>query len=217
MIIGLAGQARSGKDTVADFFTEARFAPVHRLRFADDIKRFCQEVYDWTEEHTDGSLKDIPDVRYPRRCDHCDLQPPNEWPEVCEKCKGTQFTCLTPREAMQTLGSQWGRSCYPNTWVDLTLRRALEKPTEEIVLITDVRFLNEIKSVWEVGGLILQIQRPSLETSLSAHAQKHVSEVEQQSPAFQGVVTHTLVNDGTLQDLKTKALAWLSARRESEL
>jgi hypothetical protein len=32
---------------------------------------------------------------------------------------------LTPREAMQTLGTEWGRACYEDVWAALGVRRAL--------------------------------------------------------------------------------------------
>ena len=31
---------------------------------------------------------------------------------------------LTPRYALQTLGTEWGQDCFKNTWVDLTIRDA---------------------------------------------------------------------------------------------
>ncbi len=212
MILGLTGLARSGKDSVADFFEEAELERVHRFRFADDLKRICREVYDWTVEHTDGALKDTPDERYPRPCDSCASSNVVEWPEPCDVCDGTRVTYLTPRQAMQLLGTNWARVCYPNTWVDLTMRRAAEVPDEQIVLVTDVRYINEAKGVLGAGGMIVQVQRPGVASTLSGKAQLHTSEVEQKSAAFQALVTHTFINDGTLDDLKEQAISWLTTQ-----
>ena len=193
MLIGLTGIGRSGKDSVADFIEQAGVERTHRLRFADDLKRICREVYDWTVQHTDGDLKDTPDTRYPR----------------------PDGTYLTPREAMQRLGTEWARANYPNTWVDLTMRRAAEIPDEQIVLVTDVRYINEAKGILAGGGLLLQVVRPGHSSGLSTTAQQHPSEVELQSDEFQALVTHTLINDGTLNDLKAQVEQWLTVAWEA--
>jgi hypothetical protein len=226
MLIGLTGLGRSGKDTVAGFIEDAGVERTHRLRFADDLKRICCEVYDWTVEHTDGDLKDVGDERYPRPCTRC-THPKNPHPgkidkaidimgfsgprwETCPLCKGEQVTYLTPREAMQRLGTEWARANYPNTWVDLTMRRAAEIPDEQIVLVTDVRYINEAKGILASGGYLIQVVRPGHSSGLSTTAQQHPSEVEQQSDEFQALVTHTLINDGTLDDLKEATISWLT-------
>lgn len=220
MLIGLTGLGRAGKDSVADFIEDAGVERTHRLRFADDLKRICREVYDWTVEHTDGDLKDVGDERYPRPCTACGgtghrkIDPgfgrSGQNSILCHLCE-EGVTYLTPREAMQRLGTEWARANYPNTWVDLTMRRAAEIPDEQIVLVTDVRYINEAKGVLASGGYLIQVVRPGHSSGLSTTAQRHPSEVEQQSEAFQALVTHTLVNDGTLDDLKDKVGQWLTS------
>jgi hypothetical protein len=114
-----------------------------------------------------------------------------------------QDVFLTPRYALQQLGTEWGRSCYPNIWVDYALRTAkklleedrrepnmvnyysaksglmfvggLEKPVG--VAISDVRFKNEIDAIHEAGGIIIRMSRG---TGLSGVAGEHRSETEQQ-------------------------------------
>ncbi len=224
MLIGLTGLGRAGKDSVADFIEGEGVERTHRLRFADDLKRICREVYGWTEEHTDGALKDTPDKRYPRKCERC-TQPTNPRPgkididimgfsdprwETCPLCKGEAVTYLTPREAMQRLGTEWARVCFPDTWVALTMRRAAEIPDEQIVLVTDVRYINEARGVLASGGYLIQVVRPGHSSGLSTTAQQHPSEVEMQSDEFQALVTHTLINDGTLNTLKERTISWLA-------
>ena len=78
----------------------------------------------------------------------------------------------TPRLAMQTLGTEWGRALIgSNVWVNATLNRikSLDK-----VVITDMRFKNEANAVHDISGAAsVRIVRPGRE-------QKglHPSEVE---------------------------------------
>jgi hypothetical protein len=56
----------------------------------------------------------------------------------------------TPRFAMQTLGTEWGRDLIgKNFWVGTAMRRAGGQPS----VITDVRFHNELDAVVEAGGV----------------------------------------------------------------
>ena len=59
-IIGLAGRARSGKDTVATFFTKT-----HRVvRFAQPIKEAVQALYGWSDIATESGIKDVVDHKW---------------------------------------------------------------------------------------------------------------------------------------------------------
>ena len=90
-------------------------------------------------------------------------------------------TCLTPREALRTLGDEWGRSRYIDTWVRLTCRsihevmslRSFYTETDgvirgsalcnesEYLLITDVRRANEAQMVqgYPTNGKLIRVVR----------------------------------------------------------
>lgn len=99
----------------------------------------------------------------------------------------------TPRHAMQTLGTEWGRDMIgPHLWISSWQRRAVNLP---LVVADDVRFPNEALAVRIMGGVIWRIERPGLV------ADRHASE------------NHTIkadaviYNDGTLNDLAAQ-VAW---------
>lgn len=153
---GNKGSANSGKDTVADHLVD-KYDFV-KVALADPMKRFCMEVYDFSEEQLWGpsELRNAPDKRYPvgyRLACGCLADAWNRvnnvstrwWvPQILECCEEHEETpewnrgklfpdpppaeleYLTPRHALQTLGTEWGRSCYQDTWVDYTLRVAKE-------------------------------------------------------------------------------------------
>jgi hypothetical protein len=56
-IIGLVGRARSGKDTVANFFR-----PTHSMRrFAQPMKDAVKALYGWSDAAIETNLKDVVD------------------------------------------------------------------------------------------------------------------------------------------------------------
>lgn len=172
MIIGLVGHAGSGKDTVADMLGW------RRMSFAEPMKRFCMEMFDWTEEQVFGAsaLRSVPDPRYIRE-------------------DGGE---LTPRFALQTLGTEWGRKCCPGIWVQYCLRKAVA--SSEPVVITDCRFVNEARAIRAAGGELWRVFRPG--AALAGSAGQHASEQEQDSDAMSDLISLTLQNTGTLDDLR---------------
>jgi len=58
-VVGIAGKAGSGKDTVATFFTDRGF---HRYAFADPIKATINPLFGWDDRHGFGDLKEKIDL-----------------------------------------------------------------------------------------------------------------------------------------------------------
>ena len=135
MIIGIVGRSvdptgamcsiGTGKDTVADHYvSQERF---QKIGLADPLKRFCQDIYGFTDEQLYGSSKHrgYPDRRYPREHRWEAQNDPEKYSYICECC-GVEMTdirvkqpqCyLTPRFALQQLGTQWGRYMWDDTWI----------------------------------------------------------------------------------------------------
>ena len=207
MIIGLTGRppAGSGKDTVAD-----RLCDLHgfvRVALADPMKRFCQDIFDFSDEQLWGpsDKRNEPDPRYPRK-----------GYSIPESTRDYSLL-LNPRYALQQLGTEWGRSCYENVWVDYALRVYTKLQTGDFyyepktglryfpsnewargkknVVITDVRFDNEAEAIRAAGGRLWCIDRPGagLRGSYAAHAsEKGIDEK---------LVDKYLQNSGSIKDL----------------
>lgn len=225
-IIGIAGPARSGKDTTYDVLRRQLPGLTKRIRFAGPLKDFCRRVFDWTDEHVDGALKDTPDKRYQRThakhattgnilggpstftCDRCGVSFRPEAQVRAEVYRRADcITFLTPREAMQTLGQEWGRARYENVWVALAMREASAwaDAVSAVAIITDVRYLNEAEAVRAAGGALLWIEREV--DDLPGGASAHASETEAQGRTFQALVTHRVPNHGTLDELDAQVRA----------
>jgi hypothetical protein len=105
----------------------------------------------------------------------------------------------SPRQMMQTLGTEWGREMVHT---DLWLRRAQaawarngdDDFLTEGLVITDVRFQNEADWIRSVGTLI-HIHRPGVE-AVAPHASEAGIPV-----AGADLIIH---NDGSLEDLTAK-------------
>ena len=71
----------------------------------------------------------------------------------------------SPRYAMQTLGTEWGRDCMgEDFWVEVADAkvRAFLRDGKNVV-IDDIRFENEYDYVRRYAGIMAHIRRPSLE------------------------------------------------------
>lgn len=170
-LIGLNGRARSGKDTVGGFLQEAH--TVATLSFAQPIRAALRSIFDWDDRHFHGELKEVV----------------------------IPWLGKSPRQAMQLLGTEWGRQLInPDIWLTLAkmqIEQWLQKGIN--VVVTDVRFDNEAEMIRSLGGSIWHIYRPGPEIDSSAHASEAGLSSMSTSDWF-------IENKGTLQELKTAAL-----------
>lgn len=220
MLIAISGLAGSGKDTLADIL--CRSYGFVRVSLADPLKRFCQEVYEFTDDQLWGpsESRNAPDPRYLRApCPTCGIL--QDHPRTCD---GPGPTFLSPRYALQTLGTEWGRDCWDITWVHYALRvhdrlqtggysytqqEGLRSSTwvdgsnvrnKMNVVIPDTRFINELVNIHRAGGKVVRIKRSGVESP----AWQHASETEQMTMVdsdFDAIVS----NDGSLEDLEVRA------------
>lgn len=163
-LIGLAGPARSGKDTVAEILRADGWITIG---FADPVKHMLRAGFG--PEATAEARK----------------EEPIEWLGV------------SPRELMQTLGTEWGRQTIAHDlWVRVAERRIAQMSAcgaaDVDVAITDVRFDNEAEWIRAIGGKVWHLRRPN-----APGVRPHASE------AGVGLETDDtiLLNDGTLDDL----------------
>ena len=156
-LIALTGAAGCGKSTAADYLISQH--GYTRVRFAGPLKAMVAAL-GLDERHIEGELKQTP----------------------MEELSGQ-----TPRYAMQTLGTEWGRNCMgEDFWVNLWRQDALRY---ERVVVDDCRFPNEAAMIHREGGKIIKI------TGRGGIAGAHVSE------AGCGVSDAQVVNDGCVVDL----------------
>ena len=152
-LIGILGKKKSGKDTTGNYLIENY--KFKRYAFADPIKKITEILFDFSEEQLNGDKrKDAVDFRW----------------------------YITPREAFQKIGTEFGQdiiySLFPRLkkrlgneiiWVKL-FKQWYEKNNKSNIVITDVRFPHEIEAIKSLGGIIVKIERDNVPLD------KHISE-----------------------------------------
>jgi len=139
MLIGVVGFISSGKGTVGDLLEQRGFK---KDSFAKPLKDACAVMFGWPRELLEG---DTEESRQWRELDD---------PFWSEKM-GKKFS---PRLALQLLGTEAGRDVFhKDIWVNSLLKRA----GNDNVVITDVRFKNEIKFIQKNNGIVVRVKRGS--------------------------------------------------------
>ncbi|MHC0508780.1 deoxynucleotide monophosphate kinase family protein [Achromobacter aegrifaciens] len=108
----------------------------------------------------------------------------------------------SPRQLMQTLGTEWGRKMVSETfWIDQAMQRVQrEWGRGRMVVISDVRFENEAEAIRKAGGCILHLSRPDGARTVA----QHLSEAGiERKPG-----DYFIVNDGTLRQLELTVCHW---------
>ncbi|MDR5812005.1 hypothetical protein QCE62_00185 [Caballeronia sp. LZ033] len=166
-IIGIAGPARSGKDTIGKYLKD-EYGYAH-LSFAEPLRQFVCQITGIPRERLDDLKENVID-----------------------------WIGKSPRQMLQTLGTEWGRGMVnENLWVLSAMYQALALAENDgqWSMFTDVRFENEADAIRQRGGIIIHVSRPD-----ALQVAAHVSEA--------GVPFERndwrIVNDGTLDDLYTR-------------
>lgn len=180
MLIGLVGLIGSGKDTVA-----TRLVEKHGFKkdsFAKSLKDATANIFGWDRVLLEGQTKESREWRE---------QPDEFWSERFGKS-------VTPRWVLQYFGTEVCRgSMLDSLWVDSLVARYHGDKT----VISDTRFVNEIKTIREQKGQIVLIKRgdvPSREEMQASGA--HQSEWDWIGCKFD----HIIDNNGTLEQLNNQ-------------
>lgn len=208
------GSAGAGKDEAAkQLVLKHNFVP---LAFADPLKRFLADTFDWKEDRLWGPSENRAkeDQRY---------QVPLLF-GLSDADKKARPGYLTARHALTTLGNDWGREmCCYGTWVLYAMRIAKRIESGEYnydrvkgllrygdpgspllvgdprknIVITDLRYKNEAEAVREAGGLLVRVKRwvPKITVSPKHQSEKDLLEVHDDD--FDWI----LHNRSTLEDL----------------
>ena len=203
MIIGLVGWIGSGKNTVADILaTQHSFK---RDSFAAPLKDAVSNIFNWPRDTLEG---DTDRSRHFREC----VDP--YW------ANKLQIKNFTPSLALQLVGTEIFREHFhPKIWLDSLEYRIRKNQNENnLVVVSDCRFKNELDLIKELNGIVVHVIRDELpewyETAVHANqgsvpakhtmetrfAKVHASEWKWVGYDFDFVIP----NSGTLEDLQTE-------------
>lgn len=189
MLIGICGLIGSGKDTVAqNLIDNHNFV---KISFADKLKDAVATMFSWDRELLDGKTDKS-----------------RAWREQVDSYWSQETGReITPRLVLQEFGTECMREgFYDGIWVSLTKKHIIDNPNTHFV-IPDVRFPNEAKMLYEVGGQVWRVKRGQdpiwfrIYQDVGVEPKDvHASEWAWAHTKF----THTIDNNGTLLDLKNQ-------------
>lgn len=147
MIVGLVGFAGSGKGTVGDILREKY--DFTKLSFADAVKDATSAIFGWSRHLLEGDTDESRVFR-----------------ETKDDFWSARFGYdVTPRKMMQLMGTEAGRNVFhTDLWVHTVERRIQYKREwefEDMFVIPDVRFPNEIEAIRRMGGHVVRVVRGS--------------------------------------------------------
>ncbi len=204
MIIGFAGKAATGKTTAARHLASVLDLEVMILPMAkvlrDEVAAFLQAI--GAAEYVPlvyGSQEDkvrvfyVDEARALRSC--------SAWQLFIEEHRDIQdrpgLSAVTVRRILQWWGTEYRRAQDPDYWTRAWghLVEQLDL-TQTLVLVDDVRFMNELNVVRAHGGLIVKIERPGFDGANSHSSETSLDQYRQ----WDGVI----VNDGSLEQFGRK-------------
>jgi hypothetical protein len=218
LLIGLAGAAGSGKDTVADYLV--RQYGFVKFSFSDELYREVSEAFNVPiEELQDRNNKDKPHPQLTAH--HCK---DNTFAELMfDACNGPNAVVynkpFSPRWVLQHWGTEYRRAQDPDYWTKraaLWVRAFLDVTFEDSdrpvgLVNTSVRFPNEQALIHELGGTVWHLRRFADEAEhLASGVASELGHVAEQGlPLIDG--DRELFNSGTVEQLHTATTLLLQA------
>ncbi len=201
MLVGISGFIGCGKSTVAEHLTgEYGF---RKDSFATSLKDACALMFDWPRHLIEGDTKES-----------------REWREQVDAWWSEKLNIpnFSPRLALQLIGTDALRNHFNEGIWFMTVENRIRKNPKQHVVISDVRFPNEIEFIKNQGGIMIRVDRgPTpvwFETALMAnkgnslareamtktYSNAHFSEWAWVGSKFDYVIN----NDGTLESLDVR-------------
>lgn len=195
-IVGIAGEAGVGKDTLANAL-HRRFPFVRRYAFAWPIKKMIDV------------LLGRPVSYKPLRAPHPTWEN-SEWKQDPNPGLGG----ATPRVAAQKLGTEWRDMVSTDLWLRCADGALAELAPHETLVISDVRFAHEMEWVRRGKGIILRLTRENgAAAGLKPEWRSHSSE----NVPFPDADDIVLENNGTVSQLITEAEARLAVKNTARI
>ena len=144
MIIGICGFIGSGKDTVANYLVDKH--NYQRDSFAGALKDAVASIFGWDRQLLEGATSES-----------------REWREQVDAWWAERLNMpeLTPRWVLQYWGTEVCRKSFHNDiWIASLEHRLLQQDSD--IVISDVRFPNEVEVIKKAGGKVWWVQRGAL-------------------------------------------------------
>lgn len=193
-VIGLAGPARSGKNTVASIIEDIAEITVKQDAFANRLKISAAKSLGFEFE----TLKEYLDWADTFK-EECSIT--IEVLDINEEPHMQSVKSISGREFLQFYGTEAHREVFDTDfWVQ---QLATNLDPEVLTVVTDVRFDNEAALINRLGGMIIRVNREQAEELPGQHASE--------APIDDQLVDYEIDNSGTMDDLVSK-VNWILRR-----
>lgn len=191
-LIGIHGHAGAGKDSIGRYLCEF-YKNTYREAFADPLKAACSHAFGIPIEYfNDPEFKGEPNMHW------------GVSPRQIAQFVGTEmFRDLAPKLLNQSHEERWSFwvwRMWKRIFAELHLEDEGAYEQGDTVVITDVRFNDEVDMILSEGGIIIDVKRSGYEGNVGIL--QHRSEAGIEVSDF---TRHYLIqNDGTLPQLFEK-------------
>lgn len=202
-VVALSGFIGSGKDTVSQILVQDY--GFIQYAFADALKDVCVAIFGWDRALLDGKLSES-----------------RAWREQVDEWWAERLGIpnLTPRWAMQNVGSILRTNLCEDIWIATVERKMLEKAGDRPILISDARYFNELDTARRLGAKIIRVRRGDepvwYGSAVRANTHSDPAVRSAEADLLRGLVHESewcwigydfdalIENDGTLDDLYAK-------------
>jgi hypothetical protein len=200
-VVGFCGFISAGKDTAADYL--CNYHGFRRDSFANSLKDAVSCVFGWDRILLEGRTSEA-----------------RKWREQVDIWWSERLNMpnLTPRWVLQYWGTDVLRqNFHDNIWI-ASLENKIRK-TQDNIVISDVRFPNEITAIHNVGGIVIRVkrgpepewyddavkfnqgERGNMSWAISRNKLEKLGIHASETSWVGGDIDHTIVNDGTIDQL----------------
>jgi hypothetical protein len=158
IVVGIAGKKRSGKDTVAQMLVdlaEHKGIKAVRRAFADALKEECAKLL---VQEFDNFYKGY----YSPEMERIELE--RILKEMNQDETKEQYRLL-----LQWWGTEFKRKMISDSYWTDKMEKWIAESTQDMVIIPDVRFPNEVQMIKRLHGVIINVKRPD-QIALDGHA-----------------------------------------------
>lgn len=168
ILIGISGKKYSGKSTAARVLSyDFCF---DETTFAEPLKQAVAILFNWGHlDLNNGPEKEVVDPRWG----------------------------VSPRFVLQNMGTDYLRNTFCDDFFLRNLQNRLVDKQPSLLVISDVRFPNEVEYIKNKGGYVWRIERPGL----TYPKDQHPSETALDD--YQGF-DQVIMNDGNVEDFRRK-------------
>lgn len=141
MLIGFCGYKNSGKNTVSEILvSQYKYTP---LAFADPVKDCISSIFGWNRDLLEGKTNES-----------------RQWREIIDEYWSNILgKSITPRNAMTEFGTDIMRNKFnSDIWLH-NMKMRIDKLSSSNIIITDVRFPNEIDFIKKMNGKVFRVSR----------------------------------------------------------